>query len=66
MRRALPTSLAIIAGLVIVVLCLLVPVLLLLRLDDDELARWSDIGQAVSPVTVFFSGTASLASRPRS
>ena len=53
-------SLAIIAGLLIVVLCIVVPVLLLLRLDDDELARWSDIGQAISPIAVFFSGVAFL------
>lgn len=60
LRQAAPTSLAIIAGLLVVVLCILVPVLLLLRLDDDELARWSDIGQAISPIAVFFSGVAFL------
>lgn len=60
MRRALPMSLAIIAGLLVVVLCTLVPVLLLLQLNEDELARWADIGQAISPVAVFFSGAAFL------
>ncbi|NKZ03540.1 hypothetical protein HGB48_07235 [Actinomadura latina] len=60
MRRALPMSLAITAGLLIVVSCILVPVLLLLRLDDDQLSRWSDIGQAISPIAVFFSGAAFL------
>ncbi|WP_132156097.1 DUF6082 family protein [Actinomadura sp. 7K507] len=29
-------------------------------MDDDELARWSDIGQAIGPVAVFFSGVAFL------
>ncbi|MEU9867383.1 DUF6082 family protein [Actinomadura sp. NPDC048021] len=57
-RRAPPISLAIIAGHVVVVLCVLVPVLLLLR--QDELAHWSDSGQAISPVAVFFSGAAFL------
>lgn len=43
MSRALPTILAITAGLIVVVLCIFVPVLLLLRLDDepDMRAFWS-------------------------
>ncbi|URN10018.1 DUF6082 family protein [Actinomadura madurae] len=32
--------------------------LLLLRLDEEELARWSDIGQALSAIGIVFSGVA--------
>lgn len=38
-----------------------VPIILLLRLDDSQLSRWSEIGQALSPVGVFFSGIAFVA-----
>lgn len=34
------------------------PTLLLLRVDDKTLNRWSQIGQAISPIGVFFSGIA--------
>lgn len=51
-------SLAVVAGLALVFACVLVPIFLLLRLDRDELARWSDLGQAVSPIGIFFSGVA--------
>ncbi|MBO2458555.1 DUF6082 family protein [Actinomadura violacea] len=51
-------GLAVAAGLVLVLACVLVPLFLLLRLDHDELSRWSDIGQALGPVAVFFSGVA--------
>ncbi|MGI5326682.1 DUF6082 family protein [Actinomadura nitritigenes] len=51
-------GLAVGAGLVLVLACVLVPLFLLLRLDHNELARWSDIGQALGPVAVFFSGVA--------
>jgi len=60
LKRTLPVVLVITAGLLFVLLCVLVPVLLLLRLDGAELARWSNIGQAISPVGVFFSGVAFL------
>lgn len=60
MRRALPMGLAIIARFLVVVLCTLVPVLLLFRLEEGELSCWSDIGQPISPVAVFFSGVAFL------
>jgi uncharacterized protein DUF6082 len=33
-----------------------VPILLLLHLSDEQLDRWSEIGQALSPVDIFFSG----------
>jgi hypothetical protein len=35
-----------------------IPVVLLLRVDDKTLARWSDVGQATTPIGVFFSGLA--------
>ncbi|MDN3351878.1 DUF6082 family protein [Actinomadura sp. DC4] len=35
-----------------------VPVVLLLRVDDAALSRWSQVGQALEPVGVFFSGVA--------
>lgn len=35
-----------------------VPLILLLGLDDRDLNRWSEIGQALSPVGTFFSGVA--------
>lgn len=37
---------------------LFVPMALLLRVDERTLDRWSQIGQALSPVGVFFSGVA--------
>jgi hypothetical protein len=37
-----------------------VPVVLLFRVDDATLSRWSQIGQALEPVGVFFSGVAFL------
>lgn len=46
------------AGVLLVVLLLVVPVVLLSHLDDKDLDRWAQIGQAVSPIGVFFSGSA--------
>lgn len=64
MRRAFNSSakvgLAIAVGLVAVVLMVCGPLIFLLGLDDAELDRWADIGQAVSPVGIFFSGIAFL------
>lgn len=51
-------GLAVAVGLTLVFVCVLIPIFLLLQLDRDELARWSDIGQAVSPIGIFFSGVA--------
>jgi hypothetical protein len=59
-KQLAPVGLAIIAGLLLVALCTLAPLLFLVRLDDEELARWSDIGQAASPIGFFFSGAALL------
>lgn len=56
--RVLLTSSALLVGLVLVASSLIVPTLILLRVDDRTLNRWSQIGQAVSPVGVFFSGIA--------
>jgi hypothetical protein len=56
--RVLLTSIAVLAGLILITSSLIVPTLLLLRVDDRTLNRWSQIGQAVSPVGVFFSGVA--------
>lgn len=56
--RILLTSTALLAGLILVAGSLIVPTLLLLHVDDKTLSRWSQIGQAISPVGVFFSGVA--------
>jgi hypothetical protein len=56
--RVLLSSTALLASLILVASSLIVPTLLLLRVDDRTLNRWSQIGQAVSPVGVFFSGVA--------
>jgi hypothetical protein len=45
-------------GLALVTASVVVPVVLLLRADDKTLSRWSQIGQALEPVGVFFSGVA--------
>jgi hypothetical protein len=45
-------------GIATIVASLVVPVLLLLRLNEAQLDRWSEIGQALSPVGIFFSGVA--------
>jgi hypothetical protein len=52
------TATALLAGIAVVAASLVVPTLLLLHTDDRTLNRWSQIGQAVSPVGVFFSGIA--------
>jgi uncharacterized protein DUF6082 len=56
--RVVLTGAALLAGVVIVAASLAIPVLLLWRTDDRTLDRWSQIGQAVSPIGVFFSGIA--------
>ncbi|GAA2087687.1 DUF6082 family protein [Actinomadura alba] len=60
-RRVLRTALtaaALFGGIALVAASLVIPALLLLQADDRTLDRWSQIGQAVSPVGVFFSGIA--------
>jgi hypothetical protein len=56
--RALLVGTGLLAALILVGGGLVVPILLLSRTDDATLSRWSQIGQAVSPVGVFFSGIA--------
>jgi hypothetical protein len=46
------------AGIAATSASLVVPILLLLRLNDKQLSRWSAIGQALSPIGIFFSGVA--------
>jgi hypothetical protein len=60
-RRRLQVMLigaCLVIGIAAVIASLVVPVLLLLRLNDAQLERWSEIGQALSPVGIFFSGIA--------
>lgn len=45
-------------GLALVCASVIVPIALLLRTDTETLSRWSQIGQALEPVGVFFSGVA--------
>jgi hypothetical protein len=51
-------STSLVVGIVGIAASLAVPLLLLLRLNDRQLNRWSEIGQALSPVGIFFSGIA--------
>ncbi|MGH4019136.1 MAG: DUF6082 family protein [Pseudonocardiaceae bacterium] len=60
-RRWLQTvliSASLLFGIAVVAASLVVPVILLLHVDDKTLNRWSQIGQALSPMGVFFSGIA--------
>jgi hypothetical protein len=45
-------------GTLLVIATIAVPTILLLRADDRTLSRWSDIGQALSAIGIFFSGLA--------
>lgn len=47
-----------IAGLVLVSASVVVPTLLLLHVNEKTLNQWSEIGQALSPIGIFFSGAA--------
>ncbi|WP_433239316.1 DUF6082 family protein [Streptosporangium sp. CA-135522] len=47
-----------IIGIVLVTVGLAVPTVLLFRTDATTLDRWSKIGEALSPIGVFFSGVA--------
>jgi hypothetical protein len=51
-------SVCLAAGMTAIAASLVVPILLLLRLSDKQLNRWSEIGQALSPIGIFFSGVA--------
>jgi hypothetical protein len=56
--HGLAIGFAVFAGLLVVAVSVVVPVVLLVRLDDQALDRWAQIGQALEPVAVFFSGVA--------
>jgi len=56
--RVLLASTSLAVGITGIAASLAVPLLLLLRLNDRQLNRWSEIGQALSPIGIFFSGTA--------
>jgi hypothetical protein len=47
-----------IAGFFLVSASVVVPALLLLHVNEKTLNQWSEIGQALSPIGVFFSGAA--------
>lgn len=60
-RRRLQTVLTsayLLLGIALVAATLVVPALVLLHANDETLNRWSEIGQALSAVGVFFSGVA--------
>lgn len=57
MRRLL-ISIYFLLGIAVITASLAVPTILLLHLNNNSLARWSEIGQALSPIGVFFSGIA--------
>ncbi|MEV7808597.1 DUF6082 family protein [Microbispora sp. NPDC088329] len=56
--RALLGCIVLLLSVAVVAVSILLPVLLLVRLDDEELDRWSQIGQALTPIGIFFSGIA--------
>jgi hypothetical protein len=56
--RTVAIGAALLVGLTLVMASVAVPAVLLLRADDKALSRWSQIGQALEPVGVFFSGVA--------
>lgn len=60
MRAVLVGSL-LFAAVVSVLASMAVPIIFLLGLDDEELSRWSNIGQAMQPIGVLFSGVAFIA-----
>lgn len=56
--RSAVIGLALAVGFTLVSASVAVPVVLLSHVDDATLDRWSQIGQALEPVGVFFSGVA--------
>lgn len=56
--RPIAIGAALAVGLALVTVSVTLPVVLLSRVDDQALNRWSQIGQALEPVGVFFSGVA--------
>lgn len=57
-RHVTTVAIAVVVGLILVVTLLAVPVALLAHLEDKDLDRWAQVGQAISPIGVFFSGIA--------
>lgn len=62
-KRWWPTLLGtvLVLSLALVAASIVVPVVLLLGVNDRTLNRWAEIGAALSPVGIFFSGTAFIA-----
>jgi uncharacterized protein DUF6082 len=56
--RPVAIGIALVIGLTLVTAGVAVPIVLLLHVNDATLSRWSEIGQALEPVGVFFSGVA--------
>jgi len=56
--RTAAIAVALGAGFALVTASVVVPAALLIRADDRTLSRWSQVGQALEPVGVFFSGVA--------
>lgn len=54
--RAILITASLLTGTLLVAASVAVPIILLIRLDNTQLGRWSEIGQALSPVGIFFSG----------
>lgn len=59
--RALLITASLLVGMLLVIASVAVPIVLLLRLNDAQLGRWSEIGQALSPIGIFFSGVGFVA-----
>jgi hypothetical protein len=49
-------SFCFLAGITTIAASLAIPILFLLHLSNEQLNRWSEIGQALSPLGIFFSG----------
>lgn len=54
--RAILIAASLIMGTLLVAASVTIPIILLIRLNSTQLSRWSEIGQALSPVGIFFSG----------
>jgi Family of unknown function (DUF6082) len=59
--RTLLLTAVTVLSLALVTASIAVPIILLLSADDRTLNRWAAIGQALSPVGIFFSGIAFIA-----
>lgn len=54
-------SIVLVLGLAMVAASITLPIILLLRANDRTLNRWAEIGAALSPIGIFFSGAAFIA-----